>query len=183
MTQRASRAGSVAARPSRMVTSSALRLAAFSNVTRATPAAGSSVVTLLKDHERVALVDRLALRDQDLLDGALVLGLHGHLHLHRFEDRDGVALGHLVSHGHLDLPYGGGDMRVDVRHEPHDIDTRSRIARSIVSTASMLRHAHGRHDWNRRTSRSLLPRRTANRRRKRWAGFLDGPAHCDRALG
>src|SRR4051794_4950993 len=71
---------------------------------------------LFEHDERVALVHRLALLAQDLLDGALVLGLHGHLHLHGLEDHDGVALVDLVPDRALDLPHGPGDVRFDVSH-------------------------------------------------------------------
>src|SRR5690348_7814081 len=71
---------------------------------------------LLEDDERVALVHRLALLAEDLLDGARVLRLDGHLHLHRLEDDDGVALGDLLPDRALDLPHGPGDVRFDVSH-------------------------------------------------------------------
>src|SRR3954453_10406904 len=103
--QRASSPGSAAASPSRISRSSALRFAGLEIVSRTTPSAGSSTSrapTSLEDDERVALGDRLALLHEDLLDGALVLGLDRHLHLHRLEDRDGVALLDAVAHGDLD---------------------------------------------------------------------------------
>src|SRR3954471_18713397 len=89
-----------AATASRIAWSSALRLAGLEIVNRRTPAAGSSMCSspgmraprLFEDYERVALVHRLALLAEDLLDGAGVLGLHRHLHLHGLEDHDGVAL-------------------------------------------------------------------------------------------
>src|SRR5690349_24679162 len=71
---------------------------------------------LLEDDERVALVHRLALLAEDLLDGAGVFSLHRHLHLHGLEDHDGVALVDRVPHGALDLPHGSGDVRFDVSH-------------------------------------------------------------------
>src|SRR4051812_18521374 len=117
--QRACTSGRVAASASRISRSSALRLAGFASVSRTTPAAGSSTSrepTSLEDDERVPLRDGLALFDQDLLHGALVLGLHGHLHLHRLEDRDRVALFHAVADGDLDLPHGARDVSLDVRH-------------------------------------------------------------------
>src|SRR3954451_11849647 len=123
--QRASTSGRVAASASRISRSSALRLAAFASVSRTTPAAGSSTCrepTSLEDDERIPLRDGLALLDEDLLDGALVLGLHGHLHLHRLEDRDRVALLHAVADGDLDLPHGARDVGLDVRH-PRKITT------------------------------------------------------------
>jgi hypothetical protein len=42
--------------------------------------------------ERLALGHRLALRADDLLDGSVVLSLDRHLHLHRLEDHERVAL-------------------------------------------------------------------------------------------
>ena len=68
----------------------------------------------IEDDKRVALRDRLALFAEDLLDRALVLCLHGHLHLHGLEDHDGVALLDLLTYLHLDLPHGSGDVRLDV---------------------------------------------------------------------
>src|SRR4051794_32262485 len=70
----------------------------------------------IEHDEGVALVHRLPLLAEDLLDGAGVLGLHRHLHLHGLEDHDGVALVDRVSHGALDLPHGSGDVRFDVSH-------------------------------------------------------------------
>src|SRR5262249_16375929 len=69
---------------------------------------------LLQHDERVALVDRLALLAADLRDGARVFGLHWHLHLHRLEDRDRVALLDRVADGALDLPSRPGDVSLDV---------------------------------------------------------------------
>src|SRR2546423_9485374 len=71
---------------------------------------------LLEHDERVALVDGLALLAADLHDGARVFGLDRHLHLHRLEDRHGVALLDLVADGALDFPYRPGDMGLDLSH-------------------------------------------------------------------
>src|SRR4051794_3026131 len=115
---------------SRMGWSSALRLAGLEIVRRTTPSAGSSSSSLpsassragagadtagrLVEHdEGVALVDRLALLAADLHDGARVFGLDGHLHLHRLEDRDRVALLDAVADRALDFPYRAGDMSLD----------------------------------------------------------------------
>src|SRR5215204_1468058 len=93
ITQRASSVRMCSASPSRISWSSAPRLAGFEILIRATLSAGSSSVSLLlKDHQRVALGDRLALLALDLLDGALVLGLHRRLRLHRLQAREPVAL-------------------------------------------------------------------------------------------
>src|SRR3954469_24778660 len=81
---------------------------------------GMRATRLLEDDERVALVHRLALLAEDLLDGARVLGLDGHLHLHRLEDDDRVALLDAVSPLAFDLPHGAGDVRFDVRHGAAD---------------------------------------------------------------
>src|SRR3954447_22038061 len=98
ITQRASVSPSVAAIPSRIPWSSALRLAGLEIVSRRTPSAGLSWRSwpgmkrrLFERDEDVALVDGLALLAEDLLDGPLVLGLDRHLHLHRLEDDHGVA--------------------------------------------------------------------------------------------
>src|SRR3954449_5003353 len=113
-----------AAIASRIAWSSALRLAGLEMVSRRIPSAGSSMSSspgiagarLVEHDEGVALVHRLPLLAEDLLDGAGVLGLHRHLHLHGLEDHDGVALVDRVSHGALDLPHGSGDVRFDVSH-------------------------------------------------------------------
>src|SRR5215472_4204785 len=78
ITQRASSRGTVEASASRIGWSSAPRRSGFEIVRRVTPGAGSSTssrppeslssVSLLEDNERVALGDRLALLDDDLLD-------------------------------------------------------------------------------------------------------------------
>src|SRR3954447_9517595 len=116
--------------PSRMAWSSALRLPGLEMVSRRRPSSGSSTrgppamarrtlasgaggaratARLLEDDERVALVHRLTLLAQDLRDGAGVLGLDGHLHLHRLQDDDGVALLDRVADLAFDLPDGAGD--------------------------------------------------------------------------
>src|SRR6266576_2983013 len=114
--QRASASRTECAIPSRIAWSSALRLPGLEIVSRRTPSAGVSVRSrpLLKDDERIALVHGLALLAEDLLHGALVLGLDRHLHLHRLEDDHGVALGDLVADGDLDLPHGPRDVGWDV---------------------------------------------------------------------
>src|SRR5436305_15344774 len=109
ITQRASRPGSVAVNPSRIAWSSAPRLPGLEIVSRATPGPGSSSSRrtpsgLVEDNERVALRHRFALGDEDLLDHAGILGLDRHLHLHRLEDHDVVALLHGVADLDLDLP-------------------------------------------------------------------------------
>src|SRR5215212_9431537 len=80
------------------------------------PPSGSGVMRLLEDDEDVALLHRLALLDADLLDGAGVLGLDGHLHLHRLEDHHRVALVDLIAGLHLDLPARSGDVGGNVGH-------------------------------------------------------------------
>src|SRR4051794_19183931 len=102
--QRASAAAIVSRSVSRISWSSAPRFWGLEIRIRTTFAAGSSTISLpdasallLKDHQRVALRHRLPLLDEDFLDGPLVLRLDGHLHLHRLEDRDGVALGDLLT--------------------------------------------------------------------------------------
>src|SRR6476659_7535721 len=120
ITHRASRLASVDVKPSRIGWSSAPRLSGLEMVSRATPAAGSSTsrrppgASSLEDNERVSLGDRLTLLDENLLDHAGVLGLDGHLHLHRLEDDHRVALGHAVADLDLDLPHGSGDVRLDL---------------------------------------------------------------------
>src|SRR3954452_21762761 len=76
----------------------------------------ASAIALLEDDEDVALLHRLALLDADLLDGARVLGLDGHLHLHRFEDDDRVALVDLLAGRDLDLPDRSRDVRGYIGH-------------------------------------------------------------------
>ena len=48
--------------------------------------------SLFKNDQRVAFADGLPFLDRDLLHRAGVLRLDRHLHLHRLEDHDGVAL-------------------------------------------------------------------------------------------
>src|SRR4051812_44374485 len=99
--QRASALSTASRSVSRISWSSAPRLSGFEMRSRRTSGAGSSTsslpdassATLFEDDKRVALRYGLALLDEDLLHGAVVLRLDGHLHLHRLEDRDGVALG------------------------------------------------------------------------------------------
>src|SRR3954468_13285144 len=120
---------STAAIASRIGWSSALRFAGLEIVSRRTPSAGrsrssspamngreASAGGLLEDHEGVPLVHRLALLAEDLLDGAFVLGLDRHLHLHRLEDHDRVALLDRVADLALDLPHRARDVGLDVRH-------------------------------------------------------------------
>src|SRR5437762_10015077 len=111
ITQRASSRGRTSEKPSRMAWSSAPRLAGLEMVRRATLEAGSSTSKrpavesprespdglLLEDNECVALRDRLPLLAEDLFHRARILGLDRHLHLHRFEDHDGVPLVHLLA--------------------------------------------------------------------------------------
>src|SRR5438105_6569893 len=100
--QRASSSSNARAIASKIGWSSALRFAGLEIVSRATPSAGSSTSSLpsassrapgggdqsVEDNEGVAFVDRLPLLAEDLLHRPRVLGLHRHLHLHRFEDHD-----------------------------------------------------------------------------------------------
>src|SRR3954451_15630166 len=109
--------GIAAARPSSSSWSRALRAPGRFRVRRATASAGSSrssfppanpsaiSLRLFQDDQDVALGNRLALFDADLGHLAGVLGLDGHLHLHRLEDDDGVALVDLIADRDLDLPH------------------------------------------------------------------------------
>ena len=49
-----------------------------------------------------------------------VLGLDRHLHLHRLEHDDDVALGDLIADGALDLPDDAGDVRRNRGHSRRD---------------------------------------------------------------
>src|SRR4051794_28352386 len=108
---------------SRISWSSAPRLSGFEIVSRTTPAPGSSTrsfppasscTALIEDNQRVAFRYGLALLADDLGDGAVVLGLDRHLHLHRLEDHERVALLDLVADLALDLPDGSGDVGLHV---------------------------------------------------------------------
>src|SRR3954451_2315770 len=79
-------------------------------------ASGSPRLRLFEDDQDVALGNGLALLDADLGNLAGVLGLDGHLHLHRLEDGHGVALADLVADRDLDLPDRPGDVSLYVRH-------------------------------------------------------------------
>src|SRR3954451_17279370 len=123
-----SRVGIAAAIPSRSSWSSALRESGRLRVSRATASAGSSrsslppanssfmAVRLFEDDEDDALGDGLALFAADLGDLSRILGLDGHLHLHRLEDDDRVALVDLVADLDLDLPDCARDVRLYVSH-------------------------------------------------------------------
>src|ERR1700750_1056307 len=88
ITQRASSSPRVEVSPSRIAWSSAPRLLGLEMVSRATPGAGSStsspppVASSLEDNERIALRDRFALGDENLLNHTGILCLDRHLHLH-----------------------------------------------------------------------------------------------------
>src|SRR3954452_22453257 len=139
---RASSPRTVEASVSRISWSSAPRLSGFEILSRTTWGAGSSrmslpeasscfaCVSLLKDHQRVALGHGLALLALDLLHRALVLGLDGHLHLHRLEDDQRFALGDLLPDRALDLPDGSCDVRFDVRHRRARYWRGQRVTRS-----------------------------------------------------
>src|SRR5690242_5435877 len=118
--------GRISAIASRISWSSALRRSGFEIVSRATASAGRSsrilppasrsLTALLQHHQYVAFADRLALLAADLLDDAVVFGLHRDLHLHRLEDDDGVPVGYLVADRDLDFPDVAGDVCLDVCH-------------------------------------------------------------------
>src|ERR1700730_14187135 len=81
---------------------------------------------LLEHDERIALADGLALGADDLRDGAGVFGLDGHLHLHRLEDRNRVALLDRVADRTLDFPDGARDVGLNNSHlKPPDADRRT----------------------------------------------------------
>src|SRR5436305_5027071 len=69
---------------------------------------------LLEDNERLALRDRLPFFAADLLHDPGVLGFDWHLHLHRFQDHDRVALCDGIPDLDLDLPDGARDMGLDL---------------------------------------------------------------------
>src|SRR5438445_596665 len=123
--QRASASLTVSRSASRISWSRAPRLRSFEIVIRSTDGPGSSSFSLpdatsqtsaplLKDHQRVAFRDRLALRDADLAHLAVVLRLDGHLHLHRLEDHERVPFLDLLANLALDLPNRAGDVRLDL---------------------------------------------------------------------
>src|SRR5450755_1066689 len=125
ITQRASSCGTVEAKRSRIVWSSAPRLLGFEIVSRVTPGAGSSISSrpplwpsepgaLVENNERVALGHRLTLGAANLLDDSGILGLDRHFHLHRLEDDHRVALLHGVADLDLDLPDRARDVGLDL---------------------------------------------------------------------
>src|SRR4051795_12285867 len=125
-TQRCSCVQSVSASASRISWSSAPRLSGLEIRMRRTfsdgssrtsfPDASSVTAVLLENNEGVPLGYRLALFAADLLDHALVLGLHRHLHLHRLEDHERVAFRDLLPDLALHLPDRARDVGLDVRH-------------------------------------------------------------------
>src|SRR3954451_13618217 len=95
--QRASCSATTCATVSRISWSSAPRLAGFEILILATPSDGSSTRTFpdassVEDNESVTFRHGLALLALDRGDRAVVLSLDGHLHLHRLEDHERVAL-------------------------------------------------------------------------------------------
>src|SRR3954453_1053958 len=122
--QRAFCPATTCAMVSRISWSSAPRLAGFEILILATPSAGSSTRTFpeaspsVEDNERVSLRHGLPFLALDLLHGAVVLGLDGHLHLHRLEDHERVALLDRIADLALDLPHGPRDVGLDVRQLP-----------------------------------------------------------------
>src|SRR4051794_23663952 len=118
--QRASCSPTSAVIASRISWSSAPRLSGFEILIRVTSSAGSSTTTLpeacflIENHQGVAFRNGLPFLARDLRDFAVVLGLDRHLHLHRLEDDERVALLDLVADLALDLPDGSGDVGLDV---------------------------------------------------------------------
>src|SRR4051812_44565498 len=121
--QRESCSWTVCVIASRISWSSAPRLPGFEIFSRTTPSASrstrsfpaaSSCAALIEDNQRVALGHGLALFARDLGDRAVVLGLDRHLHLHRLEDHERVALRDLIADLALDLPHGPGDVGLDI---------------------------------------------------------------------
>src|SRR4051794_30146629 len=120
--QRESSSPTIAVIASRISWSSAPRLSGFEILILVTSSAGSSTTSLPEarvepsgeDNECVALGDRLPFLAHDLGNRALVLGLDRHLHLHRLEDHERVALLDGVADLALDLPHGSGDVGLDV---------------------------------------------------------------------
>src|ERR1700761_4511535 len=72
---------------------------------------------LPEDDEDVAFLDRVALGDADLGDGAGVLGLDRHLHLDRLDDHHLVADRDRVTDRAFDFPDGARDVGPHVSHE------------------------------------------------------------------
>src|SRR3954465_16064109 len=132
---------------SRISWSRAPRFAGFEIFILATPLVGSSTRTFpeassVKNDQGVALRNRLPFLALDLGDRAVVLGLDGHLHLHRLEDHERVALLDLIADLALDLPHGPGDVGLDVRQLPFLLmRVRVRVTRTLTrsSTARLLR--------------------------------------------
>src|SRR5256885_9843416 len=74
---------------------------------------------LVDDRDQVALLDDIALVDRELLDHPVGLGEYRDLHLHRLENDQGVALGHLVPGVGDHLPHVGHHLGPDLLgHRP-----------------------------------------------------------------
>src|SRR4051812_30375452 len=121
--QRASCSATTCAMQSRISWSSAPRLAGFEILILTTPSTGSSRTTFpeassAKNDQRIALRHGLPFLALDLFDRAVVLGLDGHLHLHRLEDHERVAFLDLIADLALHLPHGPGDVGLDVGQLP-----------------------------------------------------------------
>src|SRR3954467_5348265 len=116
--------GRISAIASRISWSGALRRSGLEIVSRVTASAGRSSrslppascpsTALPQHYEDVAFAHRLALLAADLPDDPVVFGLDRDLHLHRLEDGDGVAVGHLVAHRDLDFSDFAGGVCLDV---------------------------------------------------------------------
>ena len=122
-------------------------------------------------------------------DRAGVLGLDGHLHLHRLEDHDGVALVDAVADLDLDLPHRARDVGLDLGHaRPPGADIPLARAAPIAacrdrssSSPPATRPTACRHDPAR--ARGRVPGRARGGRRRRLArrDRPPGPAGRGRA--
>src|SRR5256885_7031847 len=109
---------------------------------------------LVDDRDQVALLDDIALVDRELLDHPVGLGEYRDLHLHRLENDQGVALGHLVPGAGDHLPHVGHHLGPDLlRHRPASL-------LSPRPTHSLPRRLAGQ--WFRRAI-SIQPRSAARR--------------------
>src|SRR3954469_13328676 len=89
------------------------------------------------DGERVAVGDRVALANRQLGDDAGLVRGDLVLHLHRLDDRDDVAFGHLLAGLHRDLP----DAALHRRGER--VAAARAAARAAVLALRSLRLGHG----------------------------------------
>ena len=87
-----------------------------------------------------ALLDGLPRCHVDPADAAVGGRFHRHLHLHRFQDDDGLSRGDGVANRYLDLPHGASDVGLDGRRHAHGrVGIVSGVVKGLSSPAGRAR--------------------------------------------